>query len=177
MDRREFAALLPSLLAAAAILPQAAEAQPAEAQQTTGTMDHPVKGTPTQGPGNGPRPNPLPELVSGVYTPGTEYGGQPGHRSSRYLVGMLKAGNIQIEMHESFQDPGAAHEKSDKHLHNEIWCVREGFCDLTVNGVTRRMGPGDVGIVCAGDYHYIANGGDTRCAYFVITVGPPEPAA
>jgi mannose-6-phosphate isomerase-like protein (cupin superfamily) len=36
------------------------------------------------------------------------------------------------------------------------------------------METGEVGIVCAGDQHWIANAGSTDLAYLVITVGPPE---
>jgi mannose-6-phosphate isomerase-like protein (cupin superfamily) len=88
---------------------------------------------------------------------------------------MLKTGNIRLEMHETHQEAGAVHEATGKHLHSEIWYVREGICELTTNGVTRRMGPGDVGLCCAGDLHYVANAGNTPCTYFVVTVGPPEP--
>jgi len=152
MDRREFATFIPALLAAATLLPDTASAQ----QPTT--TEHPAR----------------PEIISGVYPPGpaTGSGGRTGHR---YLSGMLKAGNIQIEMHETNQEPGTPHEAIGHHLHNEIWLVREGTCELTTNGVTRRMVAGDVGICCAGDLHYVANAGDTPCSYFVVTVGPPEP--
>jgi len=171
MDRREFATLLPALLAATTLLPEAALAQ------QTGTMDQPVMGTPTLGPPNGDKPKgdiTLPILTSGVYTPGAGYGSLPKRKSHRYMLGMLKAGNIQLEMHETIQEVGALHEPTDKHLHNEIWCVKEGTCELTINGVTRRMNPGDVGLVCAGDLHYVRNAGDTQCTYFVVTLGPPE---
>jgi mannose-6-phosphate isomerase-like protein (cupin superfamily) len=169
MDRRPFTSLLPALIAVAASLPDAAGQTPA------GTMDHPVMGQPTLGPETSAEPKGmLPEIVSGVYTPGAGYGSLPKRTSHRYLVGMLKAGDLQIEMHETIQEVGALHEPSEKHLHNEIWLVREGVCELTTNGVTRRMAAGDVGICCAGDYHYIRNAGDTQCTYFVVTVGPPE---
>jgi len=155
MDRREFATFIPAMLAAATLLPDAASAQ------QPASTEHPTK-------------PPLPEIISGVYSPGpaTGSGGRTGHR---YLAGMLKAGNIQIEMHETRQEPGTPHEAIGHHLHNEIWLVREGTCELTTNGTTRRMVAGDVGICCAGDLHYVANAGDTPCSYFVVTVGPPEP--
>lgn len=172
MDRREFSQLLPALLAATALLPDSAAAQ-----QQAGTMDHPVMGTPAAGPPNGDKPKGnvvIPPIVSGVYTPGGGYGSQPKRVSHRYVLGMLKAGNIQLEIHETIQEPGALHEPTDKHLHNEIWLVKEGTCELTINGVTRRMNTGDIGIVNAGDLHYVRNAGDTRCTYFVVTLGPPE---
>jgi mannose-6-phosphate isomerase-like protein (cupin superfamily) len=52
--------------------------------------------------------------------------------------------------------------------------VKTGVATLYINGTEHRMEAGDVGLVCAGDQHWIANGGDTVLSYFVITVGPPE---
>lgn len=155
MNRREFAALAPALLSLASL----AEAQP---PQSTAAVP----------PRGGAIPGSLPELISGVYTPGPDHGTE--RVSHSYLDGMLKAGNIQMEIHGTTQEAGAVHEPVGKHLHNEIWLVREGLCELTTNGVTRRMSAGDVGLCCAGDLHYIRNAGDTRCSYFVVTVGPPE---
>lgn len=169
MDRRSFASFLPALIAATAILPDTLAGQ-----QAPHTED-PIMGQPTPGPDSGSKPKgTLAQLVSGVYTPGAAYGSQPKRKSRRYLVGMLKAGDIQMEIHETIQEVGAVHEPIDKHLHNEIWLVREGVCELTTNGVTRRMQAGDVGLCCAGDLHYVRNAGDTQCTYFVVTVGPPE---
>ena len=147
MDRREFATLLPALLACGALGTEVAEAQSGS----------------------------LPEIVSGVFKPSpSKAGAQAGHASSRYTAGMLKAGNIRLEMHESTQQVGAPHEPVGTHKHSEIWLVREGTLDLTTNGVTRRMVAGDVGICVAGDTHYVQNNGDTPVTYFVVTVGPPE---
>jgi mannose-6-phosphate isomerase-like protein (cupin superfamily) len=172
LDRRAFAALLPALLAAAALAPEA-QAQQAIAPASP-NMDNPIHGDPTPGFG-APTTGILPVLVSGVYTPSAPSGSAPDRKSQHYLIGMLKAGNIRLEMHETHQEIGAVHEPVGKHLHSEIWLVREGICELTTNGVTRRMGPGDVGLCCAGDLHYVANAGNTPCTYFVVTVGPPEP--
>jgi hypothetical protein len=154
MNRREFAALAPALLSIASL----AEAQP---PQTTGVP-----------PKSGSIPGPLPTLVSGVYPPGPPHGTERVGRT--FLNGMLQAGNIQMQIHETTQEAGTAHEPVGKHLHSEIWLVREGICELTTNGITRRMVAGEVGLCCAGDLHYIRNAGDTKCTYFVVTVGPPE---
>lgn len=150
MDRREFAVLLPALLTGAALLPEGIEAQ-----------------TPSSGN--------LPIIESGVFHPSpSKPGVQEGHSSRRYLIGLLEAGNIRLEMHESTIQPGAPHEPIGTHLHNEIWLVREGTAELTTNGIPKKMVPGDIGICVAGDKHYIANIGDTPVTYFVVTVGPPE---
>jgi mannose-6-phosphate isomerase-like protein (cupin superfamily) len=145
MDRREFAALVPALLACGAL-------------------------TPAEGQTN------LPVLESGTFKPGPPgSGSEPKRVSRKYTMGMLKAGNIRLEMHETTQEVGAPHEPVGTHLHSEIWLVREGTVELTTNGVARRMVAGDVGICVAGDKHFIANVGDTPATYFVVTVGPPEP--
>jgi mannose-6-phosphate isomerase-like protein (cupin superfamily) len=122
-----------------------------------------------------PKQSELETLTSRTVKPGPGYGTLPKRVSHRYLIGMLKAGNIRIEMHETIQEAGALHEPVDTHLHNEIWCVREGTGELFINGETHPMNVGDVGLVCAGDKHWIRNTGDGQFAYFVITVGPPEP--
>lgn len=154
LDRRSFAAMLPALLAALA--PEAAEAE--AAAQTAPPAAKPA----------------LKTLTSGVYPPGPDRI-NPGRKAHTFLNGMLPAGNLQIEIHETEQQPGTPHEAVGTHLHNEIWLVREGACDLMTNGVTRRMKAGDVGLCCAGDEHWVSNAGDTVCRYFVVTVGPPEP--
>ncbi len=150
IDRREFAALMPALMALGALLPERAEAQAAPAAE-------------------------LPTVTSGVYPPKP---GKPAPGAQRvsqsYLRGMLTAGNIQIEMHETTQQAGAPHEAIGTHKHSEIWLVREGTVNLMTNGVVRVMKPGDVGICAAGDEHYVENGGTTQCTYFVVTVGPRE---
>lgn len=167
MDRRTFAQLLPVLFAATALDPGTTTAQAVQSEHTT-------LGQPTVGPGGEKPHGDLPLLTSGVFTPGPAYGSQPMRTSHRYLIGMLKAGNIQLEIHETHQEVGAPHEPIDKHLHSEVWLVREGTCELTTNGITRRMQAGDVGLCVAGDLHYIRNAGDTPCTYFVVTLGPPE---
>jgi quercetin dioxygenase-like cupin family protein len=144
MDRREFASLLPALLAG--LSAQQASAAP-----------------------------PLPVLESGVFKPGPpKTGSVPKRASQAYTRGLLKAGNIQIEIHETRQEVGAPHEPIDTHLHNQIWLVREGTVELTVNGTAHRMEAGDIGICIAGDKHYIQNVGDTPATYFVVALGPPE---
>jgi mannose-6-phosphate isomerase-like protein (cupin superfamily) len=152
LNRRTFASLLPALLAAFTV--------EASAQQNPAAADK-------------PRPS-LPTLISGVYPPGPETG-SGGRKAHKFLNGMLTAGNIQMEIHETEQQPGTPHEAIGTHLHNEIWLVREGTCELMTNGVTRPMKAGDVGLCCAGDQHWVRNAGDTVCRYFVVTVGPPEP--
>jgi mannose-6-phosphate isomerase-like protein (cupin superfamily) len=122
-----------------------------------------------------PKASELKTLESGVFKPGPEGAPNQGRVGRRFLAGMLKAGNIRLEMHETVQQVGAVHEPVGTHLHNEIWLMQRGVASLYINGTEHRMEAGDVGLVCAGDTHWIKNMGDTELAYFVVTVGPPEP--
>ena len=157
LNRRDFAGMLAAVLGTAGLVAAKAEGQTAAA------------------PAAGAAPaRQMTELSSGVFKPQAGRGMQGGHESHQFLAGMLKAGNIRLEMHESVQQPGAPHEAVGTHKHSEIWYVTKGVATLYINGTEHRMEAGDVGLVCAGDQHWIANAGNTELAYFVITVGPPE---
>jgi len=149
MNRRDFAGMLAALLGTMSVAGASVEAQSSAAK-------------------------PMKELASGVFKPQPGKGMVGGHESHSFLAGMLRAGNIRLEMHESIQQPGAAHEAVGTHKHSEIWLVQRGVATLYLSGTEHRMEAGDVGLCCAGDEHWIANAGDTDLAYFVVTVGPPE---
>jgi len=160
MDRRDFAGMLAGLLGGAALATKDAGGQVAAPAAPTARAAAP--------------PRPLATLASGVFKPQPGRGMQGGHESHQFLTGMLTAGNIRLEMHESVQAPGAPHEAVGTHKHSEIWLVQRGVGTLYLNGTEYTMQAGDVGLCCAGDEHWIANKGDQELAYFVVTVGPPE---
>jgi quercetin dioxygenase-like cupin family protein len=170
MNRRDFAGLLAGLLAIAGGFAGKAEGQ---AEGTAGQGTAPAAAGAGQAAGARPA-GAMRELTSGVFKPIAGRGMQGGHESHSYLTGMLKAGNIRLEMHESVQQAGAPHEAIGTHKHSEIWLMQRGVATLYLNGVEHRMEAGDVGLCCAGDEHWIANAGETELAYFVVTVGPPE---
>ncbi len=153
MNRRDFSALLPMLLAAPA-LTSAAKAQTASA-------------TPT--------PAALPKLASGQYVWGEASGAQrPTRTSHRFLLGMLPD-NLRVESHVTFLAPGAPAEPVEHHKHSEIWFVREGTVTLMTAGVVHTLKVGDMGLAIAGDDHCITNASKTEPAsYFVLAVGPLE---
>jgi quercetin dioxygenase-like cupin family protein len=164
MDRREFASIVPALLAIAGALPAAAEAQ----------VGAGAAGAAPQGTGASAGARALKDLTSGVFKPQAGRGMQGGHESHQFLTGMLSGGTIRLEMHESVQQAGAPHEAVGTHKHSEIWLMQRGTATLYLNGTEHTMEAGDVGLCCAGDEHWIANKSDTEIAYFVVTVGPPE---
>lgn len=87
------------------------------------------------------------------------------------LKGKLPTGE-SLEVHETTLPPGAAPHPPHRHAHSEMWLIREGTVDITVNDGTTRLGPGSVGFVRSNDEHGIKNVGPEPAMYFVVAIGP-----
>jgi mannose-6-phosphate isomerase-like protein (cupin superfamily) len=77
-----------------------------------------------------------------------------------------------LEVHETTLPPGGMPHPAHHHVHSEMWLIREGKVELTINGTSHVMGPGSVGFVHSNDEHVIKNVGTTPATYFVVAVGP-----
>jgi mannose-6-phosphate isomerase-like protein (cupin superfamily) len=78
-----------------------------------------------------------------------------------------------IEVHETTLPAGGAPTATTHHHpHSEMWLVREGNIELTVNGKTYPLGPGSLGFARSNDEHGIRNNGNTAATYFLIAIGP-----
>jgi len=87
------------------------------------------------------------------------------------LKGKL-ATSESLEVHETTLPPGGMPHAAHHHVHSEMWLIREGTVQLTINGTSHVMGPGSVGFVHSNDEHGIKNVGTTPATYFVVAVGP-----
>ena len=87
------------------------------------------------------------------------------------LKGKLATGEA-IEVHQTTLLPAAMPHPPHRHEHSEMWLIREGTVELTIEGKTTQMGPGSVGFVRSNELHGIKNAGAGPATYFVVAVGP-----
>ncbi|HMD31487.1 MAG TPA: cupin domain-containing protein [Candidatus Acidoferrales bacterium] len=87
------------------------------------------------------------------------------------LKGKLATGE-PLETHETTLPPGVAPHPPHRHPHSEMWLIREGTVEVTINGKSHILGPGSVGFVQSNEEHGIRNAGAVRASYFVVGVGP-----
>ena len=94
-----------------------------------------------------------------------------GAQIRNVLKGKLATGE-SLEVHETTLPPGGASHPAHHHEHSEMWLIREGTVEITVNGTSYRLGPGSVGFVHSNDEHGIKNVGTKPATYFVVAIGP-----
>ncbi len=86
------------------------------------------------------------------------------------LEGLTHSG-CHIEVHETDLAPGGRPHPPHHHAHEEMFLVREGTVEVTINARGTKLGPGSVAFVASNDEHGIRNAGDTHAQYFVIALG------
>jgi mannose-6-phosphate isomerase-like protein (cupin superfamily) len=160
ISRRDLCALLPG-----AILPAALLADSLAAQSTTPPAA-PV-GSEAQAPAAPPQ-----IIASGDYPfdkmPVTRTAVSESHH---VFAGKLATGEL-VEVHESILPPGGSPHPPHHHLHSEMWLVREGTLEFTVDGTVYHIGPGSAGFAASMTEHGVKNSGSTPAIYFVVAIGP-----
>ena len=87
------------------------------------------------------------------------------------MKGKLVTGE-SVEVHESTLPPNGFPHAPHHHAHSEIWLIREGTLQLTINGTPHVLGPGGLGFVRSNEEHGIRNVGTTTANYYVVAIGP-----
>jgi len=145
VTRRDLVSFLPAALFLSAQLP---ELSGAEAGQSS--------------------PNPLPSAVYPFATlPVKE---SPNVITRHILKGRLATGE-SIEAHETTLPPGGAPHPPHHHVHSEMWLIREGTVEITIEGKAHRIDAGSLGFVRSNEEHGITNPTDKPATYFVVAVG------
>jgi quercetin dioxygenase-like cupin family protein len=74
----------------------------------------------------------------------------------------------EIECHVTTLNPGESPHPPHKHPDEELIIINEGVVEATVNGQTKRVGPGSVLFMASNQLHGVRNAGHTSAAYHVI---------
>lgn len=93
-----------------------------------------------------------------------------GNEMRPVLAGELHNG-FHLEVHDTRLAPGSMPHPAHRHLHEEMFLVREGTLEVTINGKPAQLGPGSVAFVASHDEHGIRNPGTTPAEYFVVELG------
>jgi quercetin dioxygenase-like cupin family protein len=94
-----------------------------------------------------------------------------GHAQVRKIMKGRLATGEHIEVHETTLPPNGSPHPPHHHLHSEMWLIREGTVELTINGIGHRVGPGGLGFVHSDEEHGIKNVGTGSATYYVVAIG------
>jgi mannose-6-phosphate isomerase-like protein (cupin superfamily) len=156
ISRRDVCVLLPG-----AILPAALFANSLAAQSS------PPPASEAQTPAAAPQP-----IASGAYPfDQMKVTSTPTSEAHHIFAGKIATGEL-VEVHESILPAGGSPHPPHHHLHSEMWLVREGTIEFTVDGTVYQIGPGSAGFAASMTEHGIKNVGTTPATYFVVAVGP-----
>jgi mannose-6-phosphate isomerase-like protein (cupin superfamily) len=146
ITRRDMFSLLPGVLAAGAVAPDLFAGNVAEAQSST--------------------------LPSAIFLfDKLPVDASPTGTFRAILKGKLATGE-SIEVHETMLPPGGAPHPPHHHEHSEMWLIREGTVEITIEGKPHRLSGGSLAMVRSNEEHGITNPSDKPATYFVVAVGP-----
>jgi quercetin dioxygenase-like cupin family protein len=75
----------------------------------------------------------------------------------------------KLELHVTTLRPGMATHAPHHHPWEEIFLIKAGVVDISINGEKRRGGPGALIFIAPHDVHNLTNVGETAATYYVIT--------
>jgi quercetin dioxygenase-like cupin family protein len=90
------------------------------------------------------------------------------HMESRQVFRGETHGGFEIACHMTKLAPGAMPHPPHKHVNEEIFFLREGTMEITVEGKNCRLGPGSVAFIASNEMHGAKNVGDVPAQYFIL---------
>lgn len=94
------------------------------------------------------------------------------HAEMRHILKGTLATGEHIEVHETTLPPNGYPHAPHHHAHSEMWLIREGTVELTIQGTAHVLGPGGLGFVHSNEEHGIKNVGAGPATYYVVAIGP-----
>jgi len=95
-----------------------------------------------------------------------------GHGNlSRPIMNGVTHRQYPVEVHETTLQPGSMPHPAHHHLHEEMFLIREGTVEVTINGKSTRLDAGGAAYIASNAVHGIKNVGHTPANYFVIALG------
>jgi mannose-6-phosphate isomerase-like protein (cupin superfamily) len=93
--------------------------------------------------------------------------------SVRHVFQQPTATLDELECHVTTLNPGASPHPAHTHPDEELIIVREGTIESSMNGVSRRAGPGSILFHASNEPHTVKNVGDGPATYHVIKWNSP----
>ena len=94
------------------------------------------------------------------------------HAEMRHIMKGKLATGEHLEVHETTLPPNGYPHAPHHHMHSEMWLIREGTVQLTINGTSHTLGPGGLGFVRSNEEHGVRNVGNVAATYYVVAIGP-----
>lgn len=79
--------------------------------------------------------------------------------------------SFRVALHETDLAPGSMPHPPHRHVHEEIFLIREGMLEVTIGGHSSNLGPGSAAYVASNEEHGVRNAGTTHAQYFVFELG------
>ena len=87
---------------------------------------------------------------------------------SRQVFRGTTHGGFEIACHMTKLMPGTSPHAPHRHVNEEIFFLREGTMELTVEGKTSKIGPGCIMYIASNELHGSKNVGDVPAQYFIL---------
>ncbi|MDA0206374.1 MAG: cupin domain-containing protein [Acidobacteria bacterium] len=94
-----------------------------------------------------------------------------GERKSRQILNGKTHSGFLVELHSTELPPGEMPHPAHRHVHEEMFFMRTGTMEVTIEGRATRLTPGSVAYIASNELHGVKNVGTTKSEYFVMALG------